>query len=159
MGMSKRDYQVKLSKIRKANVQKQYKQSLRAEKQKYNTKHIETSKLLAIYLFVLFNVVLIYAMVAMWVMHDLTYLGVLISDIVAQVLTYAIYCMKAYCAKRQSENLKFCRERYIQEQADNTDDGTVDDILAAGSESEEPVVLANGTTIEPFSYSADDCAI
>lgn len=55
MGMSKRDYQVKLSKIRKANVQKQYKQSLRAEKQKYNTKHIETSKLLAIYLFVLFN--------------------------------------------------------------------------------------------------------
>ena len=71
------------------------KQSLRAEKQKYNTKHIETSKLLAIYLFVLFNVVLIYAMVAMWVMHDLTYLGVLISDFAALRLTYAIYCIIA----------------------------------------------------------------
>lgn len=159
MGMSEKDYQVKLAKIRQANVQKQYKQSLRAEKQKYSTGHIETSKLLAIYLFVLFNVVLMYAMTAMWIMHDLTYLGVLISDIVAQVLTYAIYCMKAYCAKRQSENLKFRRECHVQEQADNTNSGTVDDILAAGAESEEPVVLANGTTIEPFSYSADDCAI
>ena len=67
--------------------------------------------------------------------------------------------MKAYCAKRQSENLKFRRERYVQEQADNTDDGTVDDILAAGSESVEPVVLANGMTVEPFNYSTDDCAI
>ena len=55
--------------------------------------------------------------------------------------------------------LKFRRELYIQEQADNTDDGTVDDILAAGSESVEPVVLTNGTTVEPFNYSTDDCAI
>lgn len=159
MRMSKREYQLKMAEIRRENVQKQYKQSLREEKRKYDTKRIETSKLLAIYLFVLFNAVMIYAMAAMWVLHDLTYLGVLITDIAAQVLIYAIYCLKAYCAKRQSENLKFRRERYIQERADNTDTGTVDDILAAGSESVEPVVLANGTTVEPINYGTDDCAI
>ena len=111
MRMSKRKYQLKMAEIRRKNIQKQYRQSLREEKLKYNTKRIETSKLLAIYLFVLFNAVMIYAMAAMWVLHDLTYLGVLITDIAAQVLIYAIYCLKAYCAKKQSENMKFRRER------------------------------------------------
>ena len=64
MRMSKREYQLKMAEIRRENVQKQYKQSLREEKRKYDTKRIETSKLLAIYLFVLFNAVMIYAMAA-----------------------------------------------------------------------------------------------
>ncbi len=153
MGMSKRDYQLKLAKIRKDNIQKQYKQSLREEKQKYDTKRIETSKLLAIYLFVLFNIVLVYAMTAMWVLHDLTYLGVLISDIAAQVLIYAIYCLKAYCAKKQSESVKLRRERLSQEQ---TDSGTLSDVLSAGTESTVSVPLRNGATVDDvYSYNTE----
>lgn len=154
MGMSKRDYQLKLAKIRKDNIQKQYKQSLREERQKYSTKRIETSKLLAIYLFVLFNIVLVYAMTAMWVLHDLTYLGVLISDIAAQVLIYAIYCLKAYCAKKQSESVKLRRERLSQEQTG--DDGTLSDILSAGTESTVSVPFRNGATVDDvYSYSSE----
>ena len=72
----------------------------------------ETSKLIAIYLFILLNAVIIYAMIAMWQFADLTYLGVLISDIAAQVLIYAIYCLKAYHGKKQEELLKFNKEQF-----------------------------------------------
>ena len=109
--------------------------SLDAEKKKYNKSRMETSKLIAIYLFVLLNVIVIYAMTAMWCFADFSYLGVLISDIAAQVLIYAIYCMKAYHAKKQSENMKFERERLS---------GTLGDILDAGGESKEYVPLTNG---------------
>ena len=50
-------------------------------------------------------------MVAMWVYADFSNLGILISDIAAQVIVYAIYCMKAYNAKKQEEQLKFEREK------------------------------------------------
>lgn len=136
MRMSKREYQLKMAEIRRENVQKQYRQSLREEKRKYNTKRIETSKLLAIYLFVLFNAVMIYAMSAMWVLHDLTYLGVLVTDIAAQVLIYAIYCLKAYHAKKQSERMKFDREKL---------QGSLGEILDAGGECQEYVPLTKGT--------------
>ena len=79
-----------------------------------NHKHkFETSKLIAIYLFVLLNAIVIYAMVAMWTFADFSYLGVLISDIAAQVIVYAIYCMKACNAKREEESLKFEREKLL----------------------------------------------
>lgn len=74
-------------------------------------KRIETSKLLAIYLFGLLNAIVVFAMVAMWHFSDLSYLGVLITDVAAQVVVYAIYCLKAYNSKKQSERLKFDRER------------------------------------------------
>ena len=152
--MSAKEYQKELKKIQKENIQKQYRQSLREEKRKYNRKHIETSKLIAVYLFVVFNVILAYAMIAMWVMGDLSYLGVLITDIAAQVITYAIYCMKAYSAKKQSENVKLRREQ-LQGQPPT---GTLGDILNAGAESKKPVPVAGGldADIEDFSGIAND---
>ena len=54
-------------------------------------KKLPTHKLITGYLFVLLNVILIYAMVAMWNFADLTHLGVIITDIVAQILTFFIY--------------------------------------------------------------------
>ena len=71
----------------------------------------ETSKKLAIYLFMLMNTIIIYAMVAMWHFGDLSYLGVLISDIAAQVVVFAIYCAKAYFGKKAEEDMKFAREQ------------------------------------------------
>jgi hypothetical protein len=109
---------------------------LEAERNKLNNKgRVETSKILAIYLFFLLNAIVIYSMVAMWWFADFSYLGVLISDIAAQVLIYAIYCMKAYHAKKQSENMKYEKEKL---------QGSLSDILTAGSESDEHVPLTNG---------------
>lgn len=121
--LNKKRYQKKLSKIKEENVQKEYKQALKNEKNKYNKKHkAETSKLIAIYLFILLNSIVIYTMVAMWKFEDFSYLGVLISDIAAQVLIYTIYCLKAYHGKKQEEQLKFEREQLSGSLITNPDD-------------------------------------
>lgn len=73
--------------------------------------HIETSKLLAVYLFVLLNAIVVYSMVVMAISQDLSSLPVLISDLAAQVLVYAIYCAKAFKGKQAEENMRFEREK------------------------------------------------
>ena len=106
-------YLKKLEKIKIKNIQKEYRLNLFKEKIRlFHFPKFETSKLIAIYLFILLNAVIIYAMIAMWQFADLTYLGVLISDIAAQVLIYAIYCLKAYHGKKQEELLKFNKEQF-----------------------------------------------
>lgn len=144
--MTKREFQRKLTQIKAENVQKERMLLLKAEKNKYEVRHTETSKLIAIYLFVLLNAIVIYAMVAMWHFADFSYLGVLISDIAAQVLIYAIYCLKAYHAKKQSEQMKFDRERM---------NGTLENVLTCGAESQEYVPLTNGGIDIPQEGSGD----
>ncbi len=58
-------------------------------------KKLNTTKVITVYLFVLLNIILVYAMVAMWHFADLSYLGVLITDIGGQVVTFLIYAMKS----------------------------------------------------------------
>ena len=131
--LSEREFQRQLAKIKAENVQKERQMQLDAEKRKYDKPCFETSKL-----------IVIYAMVAMWHFADFTYLGVLISDIAAQVIIYAIYCLKAYHAKKQSEKMKFDREKLS---------GTLGDVLEAGAESTEYVPLTNGSIDIPQDYS------
>ena len=134
--LSEREYQKRLARIKKDNLQKERRMALDAERNKYNKNRMETSKLIAIYLFALLNAIVVYSMVAMWRFADFTYLGVLISDIAAQVLIYAIYCVKAYHGKKQSENMKFERERLT---------GSLGDVLAAAGECGETVLLKGGS--------------
>lgn len=149
--MSEREFQRQMNKIKKENAHKEKLLALKAERDKYKpAKRFETSKLLAIYLFVLLNAIVIYSMVAMWVFGDFSYLGVLITDIAAQVLIYAIYCMKAYHGKKQSEQLKLDRERL---------EGSLSDILEAGAESQEYVPLTNGFVDIPAEDGEDDEAV
>ncbi len=110
--MTESKYKKKLRRINLRNYERQQKEDLRAAKGK---KKLETSKALAVYLVVLLNVIVIFAMAAMWHFADLTYLGVLISDIAAQVIVYAIYCVKAYKGKSAEENIKFEREKFFSE--------------------------------------------
>lgn len=142
--LTEREFRRQLAKIKKENVQKERSLILERERNKYGSEKIETSKLIAIYLFVLLNAIVIYAMIAMWQFADFSYLGVLISDIAAQVLIYAIYCMKAFHAKRESERMKFDREKLR---------GSLGDILEAGSESGEYVPLTTGSV---DTFSSDD---
>lgn len=72
---------------------------------------LTTTKLLCYYIFIIFNIVLFYALVAMWHFADLSYLGVIISDILGQVLVYAIYSIRAYKDTKSEEDNKLEREK------------------------------------------------
>lgn len=95
--ISKKEYESKMKRIQARNVSRRRRQCLKEERDKYKPrlKLPTTSKLMAAYLFAILNIVLVYAMLAMWHFMDLSYLGVLITDVAAQVLTYTIYSVKA----------------------------------------------------------------
>ena len=121
--MTDRQYQAKMLQVKRNNVSKQRKLSIKKEKEKYGSK-IETSKLLAIYLLGLMNLIIVYALVAMWHFGDLSYLGVLVTDIAAQILTYAIYCVKAFKGKQAEEEMNFRREQFEQQEEELYQDTT-----------------------------------
>lgn len=135
---TEKEYQKEIEKIKEENIQIKYNQNIKKERNKLKHK-LETSKLIALYLFALLNAIIIYAMVAMWKFTDFTYLGVLISDIAAQVLIYAIYCMKAYKAKKSEEELKFERDKL---------DSSLSGVLEAGAESNE--IVPTSGSVETF---------
>lgn len=95
--LSEVEYNKRLNILKRKNKVKLRKQQLRLEKNKYKKKIAlpSTSKLMAFYLFFFFNVITVYAMVAMWHFQDLSYLGVLVTDLASQVLVYLIYSVKA----------------------------------------------------------------
>ena len=132
--LTQKQYQQEIEKAKRTSKQRMLRKEISKEKNKYKSKP-ETSKLIAIYLFALLNGIVIYSMVVMWKFRDLTYLGVLISDIAAQVLIYAIYCLKAYKAKKSEEELKFKKEKH---------EDSLIDYLIAGSESAEYAPMKTG---------------
>ena len=94
--MSEKEFRSKMRKARLKNESAVRKMELRETKNKSKQKKkISTTKLIALYLFILLNVVLAFAMYMMYRLSDLTYLGVLITDIVAQVITFLIYVVKS----------------------------------------------------------------
>lgn len=108
--MTEEEYQRKLQKAKDIGKTIEYKLEIAEAKNKSKKKR-ETSKLLALYLFALLNIIVIYAMIAMWKFSDISYLGVLITDIASQILIYGIYCLKAYKGKKSEEDMKFEREK------------------------------------------------
>lgn len=110
--MTEQEYEDKLNKIREDNQQQEYRKLIKAEKSKYKPR-TEVSKILAIYLLILLTTIVIYSMVVIWHFGDLSYLNVLISDIAAQILVYAIYCLKSYKAKKSEEELNFEKKKYL----------------------------------------------
>lgn len=135
-------FQKRLERLRRRNEKRRQLRELRTEAHKLDKKR-ETSKMLAYYLFCVLNAIVVYAMFAMWHFGDLSYLGVLISDIAGQILLYGIYCLKAYKGKKSEEDLKFERDKF---------DAGMMDILYAGSESDEPVPVNTDTE----SFAAQD---
>lgn len=126
--LTEEDYQREIEKIERKNIQKRYRLELKERKEIIKSSKMETSKIIMIYLMVLFNFILVYSMVAMWVFEDLSYLGVLISDIAAQVIAYAIYCLKAYHGKRQEEQIKIEREKIFGTTEELLDEESFEDL-------------------------------
>ena len=136
--LSKEAYKQELAQAKKRSKQKAMRQEIQdaGNAWKEVKPKMETSKKLAIYLFVLMNVVIVYCLIAMWHFSDLSYLGVLITDIASQILIYGIYCLKAYKAKKSKEDLAFRRETFKG----------IDDIIEAGAESQETVPVKDDIT-------------
>jgi len=127
-----------LRKIKERNQQAQRINELKQERAKYKTpKKKETSKMIAVYLFLLLNVIVAYALIAMWHFSDLSYLGVLISDIAAQVLVYAIYCLKAFHGKKEQEQVALERDKMGMHMGEVSDDDTIKEIIVAGADANE----------------------
>lgn len=95
--ISEKDFNQMMKREKAINQSKERELKLKEERDKYK-KHIKlpsTTKLIAVYLFIILNIVLVYAMVCMWHFGDLSYLGVLVTDVAAQILTFVIYCAKS----------------------------------------------------------------
>lgn len=95
--LSQREYERKLKEVQRENESIDRYNRLKEEKRKVSIdiKKPTTDKLIAIYLFIILNVILVYSMISMWNFADLSCLGVLITDIAGQVITYYIYAKKA----------------------------------------------------------------
>lgn len=91
-------HKVKLRKIEQKGEKLLRKRELKEKRDSYKKpkKKIQMTKIITWYLFILLNIVLIYSMAVMYLFRDLSYLGVLITDIAAQVITFLIYTCKSY---------------------------------------------------------------
>lgn len=111
---------------RKSEIRKQ-KIELQKIKEENRGKKMETSKLLAIYLFAVFNVILVFSLILTCVTLDLSCLAIIITDMAAQILAYAIYCLKSYNGKKQEEQVKLEKAKIT---------GSLGELLEAVDESE-----------------------
>lgn len=107
-----RKYAKKIKRIEERNFLLQKKMEMRKlKKDLHKDIGLTTTKLLCFYIFIIFNVVLAYALIAMWHFADLSYLGVIISDILGQVLVYAIYSIRAYKDTKSEESIQLERDK------------------------------------------------
>lgn len=108
-------YYKKIKRMEEKNFVAQKKSELKKiKKQIRKEMGLTTTKLLCYYIFIIFNVVLLYALIAMWHFGDLSYLGVIISDILGQVLVYTIYSIRAYKDTKAEEDMKLKREKLYE---------------------------------------------
>lgn len=101
-----------IRRMEEKNFIRQKKMEMKAIKRESRKKlGLTTTKLLCYYIFIMFNVVLVYALVAMWHFADLSYLSVIISDIMGQVVLFVIYSIRAYKDTKSEENIKLERDK------------------------------------------------
>lgn len=108
--MIDRKYYKKLAKARAHKRDVEQKQKIK-ELRDYGKRKIETSKILAVYLIVLFTGIIIYSLIAMWHFRDLSHLSTLITAFVSEVVTFLIYCAKAFFAKKNEEEVALQRDQ------------------------------------------------
>ena len=108
--MTEHKFQKKLAKAQARKHHLEQKQQIK-ELKRYGKHKIETSKILAIYLIALFTGIILYSLIAMWHFQDLSHLSTLITAFVSEVMTFLIYCAKAFFAKKNKELIALQREQ------------------------------------------------
>ncbi|MCC8157289.1 MAG: hypothetical protein LIO54_08440 [Oscillospiraceae bacterium] len=100
-----------------------------------------TTKLLMAFILINCSAVEIYSMVAMWHLQDLSALYSLITAVVTESLSFAVYCAKAYNETKQEELIKLQRDQMALDNASPADDGmdeSADPEAAGNQEEKEP---------------------
>lgn len=82
-----------------------------------------TTKLLMAYIFLNCTVIEAYSMVVMWRLGDISALYALISAVVTESVSFAVYAAKAYNETKQEELIRLERDKMAQPQPDAPDDG------------------------------------
>ena len=120
-------HKAKLKRIEERGERKLRKRELKAKRDSYKEpkKKIQMTKIITWYLFVLLNAVLIYSMTVMYMFRDLSYLGVLITDIAAQVITFMIYACKSYKESKEEASINLERERLSYSDYEVNNDNSV----------------------------------
>lgn len=96
-----------------------------------------TTKLLMTFIFLNCTVVEVYSMVAMWVMMDLSPLYSLITAVVTESLSFAVYAAKAYNETKQEELIKLQREQIMLDHSSPSEDGMDESCDPEAAETEE----------------------
>lgn len=96
-----------------------------------------TTKLLMAFIFLNCTVVEVYSMVAMWVMMDLSPLYSLITAVVTESLSFAVYAAKAYNETKQEELIKLQREQIMLDHSSPLEDGMDESCDPETAETEE----------------------
>lgn len=78
---------------------------------KWSFKKPTTTKIIVAFLFANFTVIEIFSMIAMWHFENLDALYVLITTVMAEPISFAVYAAKAYNETKQEELIKLEREK------------------------------------------------
>ena len=116
-------YRVELRRIEKKGEKILRKRELKEKLDSYKKpkKKVQMTKIITWYLFALLNIVLIYSMVVMYLFRDLNYLGVLITDVAAQVITFLIYTCKSFKETKEEALIELEREKMNNSYGSNDD--------------------------------------
>lgn len=96
-----KQHKERMKQIELKNLREEYKEKEKESRFKKKRKLPSTSKLIVAYLFVVLNIVLAYSLIAMWHFGDLSFLGILITDIAAQIMVQFFYVFKARSENRE----------------------------------------------------------
>lgn len=97
-----------------------------------------TTKLLMAIIFINCAVVEIYSMAVMWLLMDLSALYALITAVITESISFAVYAAKAYAETKEEEQVKLAREKLMMDHSSPAEDGMDEsaDPEAGGTETE-----------------------
>lgn len=109
-------YEKKKERILLQGKKEKYKQELKDLKKSFKPKkkektNIQTSKLLMLYIFSNGTIIEIYSMVIMFVMKDISALATLMTTVISETISFAIYSWKAYHETKEEEAILLERDR------------------------------------------------
>ena len=81
-----------------------------------------TTKIIMLYIFANCTAVEVYSMVAMWMFANLEALYALISAVISESLSFAVYAAKAYNETKQEELIKLERDKMEAEPGDDQEE-------------------------------------
>ena len=81
-----------------------------------------TTKVIMAFLFLNCSAVEIYSMVVMWQLMDLSALYSLITAVVTESISFAVYAAKRYNEKKQEELIKLERDKMMSETAESCEE-------------------------------------